>query len=321
MRLAQIDRSDLNVFDFDYDLTFMVFFLNADEQVYARYGGRIAESPDERQSLAGLRYTMQSVLAAHRSEDKQFAPPQQARPFYIRDIAPRRAAGGGCIHCHQVKEFMDNKLKADGAWSLDQVFRYPPPENLGLKLEIDRGNVVEQVVADSPAARVGMQPGDVLRSLNDVPIHSFGDAQFALDRAPKSGSAPIIWQRDEQSISKRIELPEAWRRSDISWRSSVLYLAPFARLYGFDLTDEEKLSLGLSPNRLAFRHEDRVHDQAKAAGIKPGDIILGVDDRELEMRAFDLSAYVRCNYVKGEVLTVNIIRNGEPLRMKMTLLP
>jgi serine protease Do len=321
VRLAQIDRSDLNTFEFDYDLTFMVFFLNADEKVYARYGGRVAQGPDERQSLAGLRHTMQSVLATHSAENKQFAPRQQERPLYIRDIAPRGAPGGGCIHCHQVRELMDNKLKADRAWTIDQVFRYPPPENLGLKLEVDRGNVVEQVAADSPAARVGLQSGDVLRTLNEVPIHSYGDAQFALDRAPKSGSTAISWQRGDDTISQRIELPEAWRRSDISWRSSVLYLAPFVRLYGFDLTDEEKKALGLSPKRLAFRHEERIHDQAKAAGIQPGDIILGVDDLELELRAFDLSAYVRCNYVKGEVLTVNVIRKGEPLRLTMTLLP
>jgi hypothetical protein len=33
-----VDDVDLNTFEFDYDLTFMVFFLNANGKVYARYG-------------------------------------------------------------------------------------------------------------------------------------------------------------------------------------------------------------------------------------------------------------------------------------------
>ena len=65
VRLTRVDNLDLNLFEFDYDLTMMVFFLNAEEKVYARYGGRDARNADSRQSLAGLHATMQSVLAMH----------------------------------------------------------------------------------------------------------------------------------------------------------------------------------------------------------------------------------------------------------------
>jgi hypothetical protein len=60
VRLTRIDDQDLNLFEFDYDLTFMVFILDAEGRVYARYGGRSPEGPDQRQSLEGLRYTMGS---------------------------------------------------------------------------------------------------------------------------------------------------------------------------------------------------------------------------------------------------------------------
>jgi len=72
---------------------------------------------------------------------------------------------------------------------------YPLPENLGVTLEIDRGNVVKSVVDTTPAAAIGLKAGDLIRRLNGVPIHSFGDAQFALDRAPRTGSIEIAWQR------------------------------------------------------------------------------------------------------------------------------
>ena len=34
VRLTHIDRVDLNLFEFDYDLTFMVYFLDASDKVY-----------------------------------------------------------------------------------------------------------------------------------------------------------------------------------------------------------------------------------------------------------------------------------------------
>ena len=85
--MTRIDNSDLSLFEFDYDLTFMVFFLDGRERIYARYGGRDSQGPDSRQSLAGLRYTMESVLQEHRKADPRFAPGNTGPPFFIRSIA------------------------------------------------------------------------------------------------------------------------------------------------------------------------------------------------------------------------------------------
>ena len=38
--------------------------------------------------------------------------------------------------------------------------------------------------------------GRAVDRLLDVPVHSFGDATFALDRAPKTGTIPVTWIRD-----------------------------------------------------------------------------------------------------------------------------
>ena len=318
MRLAEIESSNLKVFEFDYDLTFMVFFLSPDEKVYARYGGRCEQGPDERMSLAGLLYTMQSVLAEHTSDRPRYAATETGKPFFIREIAPPRGLGR-CIHCHQAKEVIYNKLDQEGKWNIDLAFRYPLPDNLGLKLEVDRGNIAEDVVPDSPAAMAGLQKGDLISTLNNVPIHSFGDAQFALDRAPKKGSIEVSWKRSGRDLRGKVELPDRWRRTDISWRPSLQNFVASARVYGKDLTADEKESLGLSTEGLAFRQKDNVPDQARKAGVRPGDIIVGVDNRKLEMTAYQFLTYVRGSYVKGETLTLNLIRNGKRLNLPMRL--
>jgi hypothetical protein len=317
--LTRIDDLDLNLFEFDYDLTFMVFFMDADEQVYARYGGRDAESPDARQSLDGLRYTMQSVLDMHQRAEKLFAPKAQDAPKYIREFSGSRRRGG-CLHCHQVKEILNTDLQKTGQWSRDRIWRYPLPENLGLVLESVRGNVIKEVHDKSPAADAGLRAADVLQRLNGVPTHSFGDAQFALDRAPKDGSIDVAWRRGEQLLETQLALPEGWRKGDITWRPSMQRLVPAARLYGIDLTAEEKKSLGLTAAQLAFRQKEGVPAQARAAGIQPGDIILGVDDKQLDgMDVIDFLRYMRRNYLMGDRVTVNLLRDGKHLDLPMTL--
>ena len=318
MRLVEIESSNLNIFEFDYDLTMMVFFLSPDEKVYARYGGRCAKGPDARHSLAGLRYTMESVLKEHASGRQRFSPMLAGKPFYITEVAPKRGLGR-CIHCHQVKEVLYNELDSYGLWDLDLAFRYPPPDNLGLTLRVDRGNVVETVLAGSPAAKAGIQTGDVITTLNRVPIHSFGDAQYALDRARKTESIGISWQRDESLHRGALQLPAGWRRTDISWRPSLQNLVASAEIYGDDLTPEEKTALGIPASQLAFRQMRNVPEQGRKAGIRAGDIIIGLDDKTLAMTAYEFLKYVRRSYVKGETVIVNVIRNEQRLRLPMKL--
>src|SRR5206468_71444 len=127
---------------------------------------------------------------------------------------------------------LNDELRRKGKWSRDLVFRYPLPDNLGLVLDVHRGNVVGKVVPNSPAANLGLQPGDVLQRLNGVPMHSFADAQFALDRAPLKGAVPITWTRGGKSETAELALPADWKRSDISWRPSLQHLVPTLPLSG-----------------------------------------------------------------------------------------
>jgi S1-C subfamily serine protease len=298
----------------------MVFFMNADEQVYARYGGRGPESPDGRQSLDGLRYTMKSALETHERAQKAFAPKAQDASKYIREYSTARRRGG-CLHCHQVKEIISADLQKTGQWSRDMIWRYPLPENLGLALELDRGNVIKEINAKSPASAAGLRAGDIVERLNGVPIHSFADAQFALERAPKAGSIEVAWRRGEEVLEEKLSLPEGWRKSDITWRPSMQRLIPAARLYGLDLTPEEKTAFGLSSRQLAFRQKDGVPAQAREAGIHPGDIILGVDHKPFDdMDVIDFLRYVRRNYLIGDRVTVNISRDGRRMDLPMTLI-
>jgi predicted metalloprotease with PDZ domain len=311
---------NLNVFDFDYDLTWAAFLMNADEKVYGRFGGRDAESPDKYLTLKGLKHAMRAALEAHRRES-QVKPPAVDQTVWTVEQYPaaKRLKPNACIHCHQVYDFRRESLQAEGQWRLDNVWVYPLPDNLGLTLDKEQGDRVASVMTGSSAAKTGLQAGDTLASLNNRPVASFADAQYALDKAPARGTIPVTWKRGDRTMTGTLDLADGWRKTDISWRSSMWGLEPRASVYGQDLTAEEKKGLGLSAKRLAFRQGKFVPIPARNAGIREGDIILGIDDKAFEMTMLQFNVYVRLNYQVGDRVTYNIIRGDQRLNLPMTL--
>src|SRR5262245_64489459 len=124
---------------------------------------------------------MEKSLERHRAGvvDK----PKREKPARVEDLkSARTMRGNGCIHCHQVNEFRRADSKAAGTWTREDLWVYPLPENVGITLEVDRGDIVKTVGADSAAAKAGLKAGDVLAKLNSYPVGSFADAQYALNK-------------------------------------------------------------------------------------------------------------------------------------------
>ena len=311
---------DLDLFDFDYDLTWMGFFVNADGTVYGRYGGRDAESAESHVSLAGLRYAMEAALARHRRMETHPSPPETKSPRTVEQYpAVRRLPERACIHCHQVYDLRRESLQAAGKWRREELWVYPLPENIGLTLDVDRGDRVARVAPDSLAARAGIRASDRLLSIDDRPIASFADVQSALHRAPVSGTLTITWQHAEETHTRELPLAEGWRKTDLSWRWSLRGVDPPPWVHGEDLSEEEKKSLGLDAKRLAFRQGPFVSEPARRAGIRQNDIVLGVDGKMLEMSERQFGAYIRLNYRVGDRVTYNVLRRGKRLDIALTL--
>lgn len=325
VRLTRMRGVDLDLFDFDYDLTWMGFFLNADGTIYGRYGGRDAASAESRVSLQGLRYALEAALTRHRRATRQLTQPVrrtgEAKPPRTAEQYPaaRRLPESACIHCHQVYDLRRESLQAAGKWRLDELWVYPLPENIGLTLELDRGDRVKQVAADSPAARIGIQAGDRLLRANDAPIASFADLQYALHRAPAEGTLTLDWQRGERTYRRELELVEGWRKTDLSWRWSLRGVDPPPWVQGDDLSEEDKQKLGLRANQLAFRQSSFVSEAARQAGIRPNDVILGVAGKPLQMSERQFAAYIRLNYRVGERVVYNILREGKRIDVRLIL--
>jgi serine protease Do len=259
---------------------------------------------------------MERALETHKSPPPPVTLP--GKPVRVEDFAAAKRHNG-CIHCHNVNEFRRADQKADGTWDRASVWVYPLPENVGITLDVDAGNRVNAVAAGSPAARAGVKPGDVLAKLNGLPVASFADASYALHKAPAAGSISLSWVRGGQGQSGTLEVAAGWKKTNLTWRPSMLDILPSVPFSGDDLTAAEKTALGLSEKRAAIRQDDEVHKALKAAGIRGGDVIVGFDGRAVDGSIRDLLGFVRRNYLVGDEITVNVIRGGKPVEVKLVL--
>jgi predicted metalloprotease with PDZ domain len=312
--------ANLNVFTFDYDLTWAAFFMNADQKIYGRFGGRDGPHAEKYLTLPGLKYAMRAALQAYRAAPKAVPAADVKKARTVEQYsAAQRLKAGACIHCHQVYDFRREELQAKSKWRLEEVWVYPNPENVGLTVAPEQGNRVQTVKADSPAARLGLKAGDVLKSLQGQPVASFADVQHALHLAPARGTILVVWQRRGKELSGKLELAEGWRKTDISWRTSMWGLEPVPGVYGQNLTAEEKKKLGLPEKGMAFLQGNYVPPAPRAAGIKGGDIIYGIDGKTLEMTMLQFNVYIRLNYRVGDRITFHVLREGKHLKLPMVL--
>ena len=318
-RLTKIESVDLNHFRFDYDLTWSCFFINADLTIYGRYGGRDASGPDARNSLEGLAYAMKRALDRHAAVPKFIDPLPRSKPFMVRDFKAYASHGTGCVHCHNIKEMERADLKALGTWSRDDVYAYPLPDNVGIILETDRGDMVRHIGPNSAAEKVGLQSGDRITTLANHPIASFADASFALDTWKSGKPMPVAWIRGETTHSAMLALARDWRQTNITWRPSLLDLLPAVPFAPVELTENERLQLGIAAGQAVFRQGNRVHPSLMASGLLAGDVVVSIGGKPIQGTSDDLLGNVRRRHLKGETVSVNVLRSGRPVELKLLL--
>ncbi len=317
VRLTRITGVDLRLFEFDYDTAWFTFLMNADETVYGRFGGRDAGDADRRLSLKGLRFALDQALEAHKTPPP--AIERAGKALTVSDFAAARKVKGGCVHCHNVNEFSRADAKAAGTFDREQFRVYPLPENVGLNLDVEQGNRVLKVAPESPAAKAGMQAGDLIRTLNTLPVNSLADASYALHKAGTSGSIKVTFTREGKPQAASLEVAEGWRKTNLSWRPSMLNFLPRLEFSGDELSPDERKALGLTATQVAFRQDKFVHSTLKAIGIVKDDVVVGIDGRAMDGNMKHFLSDVRGRYLVGDKATLNLLRDGKKLDVPITL--
>jgi hypothetical protein len=344
VRVVSTNGLDLSLFQYDYDQSFAVFFLNADGTVYGRFGTRSHRTNWVGDvSIEGLTRAMEGALALHAAYPKNkgtlaakrgpkplFPVPEQFPSLgkYKAELDYQNNVVQSCIHCHQVGDAIKTAYRAKKEPLPEEViFPYPHPKSLGLILDPKERATVSKVETgkkESPAAAAGFKPGDQIKTLGGQPLLSIADVQWVLHHTPATGaklSAEVV--RGGKPVTLTLILPDGWRQlDDISWRSSSW---GFRRMTtgGMLLEQVEERPAGVPDTSMALRAKHvgafGPHAAAKNAGFQVGDIIIAYDGKTDLHRETDLFAYSLRTRKPGEKVTVKIVRNGKTLELALPM--
>ncbi|MGI9128073.1 MAG: Do family serine endopeptidase [Roseomonas sp.] len=177
--------------------------------------------------------------------------------------------------------------------------------------ETPQGALVAGVERDSPAAKAGLKPGDVVTALDGKAVRNPRDlARSVADMRP-GGKADLKLWRDGAEASLRVDIaaqPGTERARPGAEESN----APRIGVSLAPITPEARAALRL-PNdaKGALVQAVEPNSRAQEAGLRRGDVIIGVgttttDDAEAALRA------LREANAAGGAVAVRVLRDGKP---------
>jgi len=333
VRLVQANDLDLSLFQFDYDLTFAAFFMNADHTLYGRFGSRSDHKEAEKDiSLEGFGKALAAAIELHKAyprnkallAGKQPLPVKMKRPEeypalsgkYKPTIDYQGKVAASCLHCHQVRDAERMLYRAENKPIPDPVlYPWPMPAVLGLIMDPKEKAKIKEVKPGSAAANAGLKAGDEIALLQDQPIVSIADIQWVLQQHAGDELKGTIL-RGASSVKVLIKLPKEWRlKSDIAWRATTWDLRRMAT-GGLVLKDDPGTNLAL---RVDYVGQYNDHAAGKRAGFKKDDIIVRVDSETRPMTESELFRYLLQNKSKGDKVPVTVMRAGEKVELTLPM--
>ena len=207
LRMTYMRGVNIALFEYDYDMTWMSFFLDADGRVYSRYGSRGSVSADSHNTPAGLLNTMRAVLAVHQEESAKTRPAYQPPRQQPADIpAYTRLYGNSCGRCHMLNEAKWEQQRQDGTMKKGAFFLYPLPENVGIELDLTLGNRIKEVRENSFAENAGLRVNDTIRFANGVRVLTCADMQHVLNKLEPESTLTLEIERKGRPVQAVLEL-------------------------------------------------------------------------------------------------------------------
>jgi len=316
-----MDEVDIGLFDYDRNNTLYFFILNADEQIYLRYGGRDSQSPDTYLSLDSLERALEKGLDLHRRHQQgELKKADRPKPLFPREIpllVERTFARNNCVECHLIGDFQNMHREQDGTLDkLTHLYRSPDIKTLGIHLDVPKGLVVKESRDAVQAA--GIQPGDRITGLNGTPLWTFGDLQYRYDKVPRNAERiQITVDRDGKPMNFSVALPVRWWLTDLRFRQSSI--EPRVYFESRPLTDPEKRQHGLELDGFAseVQYADMFAEVMKSHELKVGDIVFGVDGIQRDPMAHTADLYIKLRKTPGDTVNLDLIRNGKRLKMQL----
>ena len=173
-----------------------------------------------------------------------------------------------------------------------------------LGIKASAGALITNVIPDSPAARAGLKPGDLVTSVNGTAVRDAQDLRNAQGLATIGSKLALGVTRGSEHLTLAAVLNAAV--------SSAEGASLDARLSGASFTDAPDTSRqnGVSGVSVASVTPG---SRAARAGLAPGDIVVAVDNAQTP----DLATFRRVFAMHPQQLVLTLVRDNRLLRVQM----
>ncbi|HVR75221.1 MAG TPA: PDZ domain-containing protein, partial [Planctomycetota bacterium] len=262
VRVVNMAGVDLNVYRFDYDLTFAALLMNGDGTIYHRFGTRDHSSATSRLTMEAFVDLLRETLEDHALYEKAPSPPAPLPRRTIEGIPPMarklQKKKIDCFHCHMVNDAERDLEREEGRYSREKVLgMWPLPDQVGFTVDPGKPSRVSGVVPGSAANRAGFEAGDRIHRMGSDRVRSEADIQWVLENASGDGARiPVEYERGGAPGKTSLILEKGWKTAGaaaFSWRSSMWRLRPRPGFGGRQLGKDELKKLGLEENAFAVK--------------------------------------------------------------------
>jgi len=170
------------------------------------------------------------------------------------------------------------KGKVIRGWLGVMIQKITPELKEKLDLKDERGALVADVTAGGPAENAGIERGDVIVSFDDKPIEEMNDLPYIVASTPVGKEVPVEVIR--KGKKKRIEV-KVGELEEEKEAPVVSEATPDLGMVVKEITPELARNFGLSESSGLEVAQVESNSPAGEAGVKPGDIILEVDQVEV----------------------------------------
>lgn len=153
-------------------------------------------------------------------------------------------------------------------------------EALGLDRPV--GALVNDVSPDGSAERAGIKPGDVILSFNDAPVETWNDLPPLVGANPPGSKAVVKVSRDgkEKSFEVTLDALDSDGTTTVADDGGKQNAENILGLIVEDINSDRRRELGDPEGGVVITEIES--DDAWRAGLRPGDVILMINNQDIE---------------------------------------
>jgi serine protease Do len=180
-------------------------------------------------------------------------------------------------------------------------------KSLGLNQENPHGALVAGVTPDSPAAKAGLKPGDVITAAGGRPIKNVHDLPRIVAATPAGQKLDFAVLRDGKKTTVTATIAELTKKAEMAARTEEQPAAPNRgdsalgmRLAPLDQAMRSRLRLGKDAQGVVVAEIDP-SSPVRALGLQPGDVIVSINQEAVKSPK-DASERLRRAAAAGNIL-------------------